>query len=148
MPFTLQSMFYRYNYKSNDVFHSPNSLWSFKKFEIEIDRREHTVSMYTTAYNLWTFTWFVHFELPFRLKGTEQIHTKKFSKFPSNIYSILFAYHLYLLTCLLSLSSFVFLYFTKKHQLINVFFLNVLGQIGIESDILLGQGKRIWMSVI
>ena len=24
--------------------------------------------MYSTAYNLWTFTWFVHFELPFRLK--------------------------------------------------------------------------------
>ena len=28
--------------------------------------------MYSTAYNLWTFTWFVHFELPFRLKGTEK----------------------------------------------------------------------------
>ena len=38
--------------------------------------------MYSTAYNLWTFAWFVHFELPFRLKGTE--------KFPSNIYSILY----------------------------------------------------------
>ena len=33
-------------------------------------------------YNLWTFTWFVHFKLPFRLKGTEKIHTEKFSKFP------------------------------------------------------------------
>ena len=51
---------------------------------------EHTVLMYSTAYNLWTFTWFVHFELPFRLKGTEKIHTERFSKFPSNIYSILY----------------------------------------------------------
>jgi len=47
---------------------------------------EDTVLMYSTAYNLWTFTWFVHFEL----KGTEKIHTERFSKFPSNIYSILF----------------------------------------------------------
>ena len=46
--------------------------------------------MYSTAYNLWTFTWFVHFKLPFRLKGTEKIHTERFFKFPSNIYSILF----------------------------------------------------------
>ena len=29
--------------------------------------------MYSTACNLWTFTWFVHFELPFRLKGTEKL---------------------------------------------------------------------------
>ena len=48
--------------------------------------------MYFTAYNLWTFTWFVHFELPFRLKGTEKIHTERFFKFPSNIYSILYAF--------------------------------------------------------
>ena len=48
--------------------------------------------MYSTAYNLWTFTWFVHFELPLRLKGTEKIHTERLSKFPSNIYSILFGY--------------------------------------------------------
>jgi len=46
--------------------------------------------MYSTAYNLWTYTWFVHFELPFRLKGTEKIHTERFSKFHSNIYSILY----------------------------------------------------------
>ena len=46
--------------------------------------------MYSTAYNLWTFTWFVHFKLPFRLKGTEKIHTERFSKFHSNIYSILY----------------------------------------------------------
>ena len=45
------------------------------------------------AYNLWTFTWFVHFELPFRLKGTEKIHTERFFKFLSNIYSILFDYN-------------------------------------------------------
>ncbi len=44
--------------------------------------------MYSIAYNLWTFTWFVHFELPFGLKGTEKIHTERFFKFPSNIYSI------------------------------------------------------------
>ena len=44
------------------------------------------------AYNLWTFTWFVHFELPFRLKGTEKIHTERFFKFLSNIYSILYGY--------------------------------------------------------
>ena len=48
--------------------------------------------MYSIAYNLWTFTWFVYFELPFRLKGTEKIHTERFSKFPSNIYSVLFDY--------------------------------------------------------
>ena len=29
--------------------------------------------MYSTAYNLWIFTWFVHFELSFRLKGNEKI---------------------------------------------------------------------------
>ena len=46
--------------------------------------------MFSTVYNLWTFTWFVHFELPFSLKGTEKIHTERFFKFPSNIYSILY----------------------------------------------------------
>ena len=46
--------------------------------------------MYSTPSNLWTFTWCVHFELPFRLKGTDKIHTEGFSKFHSNIYSILF----------------------------------------------------------
>ena len=46
--------------------------------------------MYSTAYNLWTFTWFVHFELSSRLKWTEKIHTERFFKFPSNIYSILY----------------------------------------------------------
>jgi len=44
--------------------------------------------------NLWTFTWFVHFEPPFRLKRTDKIHTEGFSKFHSNIYSILFDYSL------------------------------------------------------
>ena len=38
MPFTLQTMIFRYNYKSNDVFYSPNSFYKgFKKFEIEMD---------------------------------------------------------------------------------------------------------------
>ena len=46
--------------------------------------------MYSTAYNLWTFTWFVHFELPFRLKETEKIHTEGLPEFHSNIYFILF----------------------------------------------------------
>ena len=39
---------------------------------------------------MWTFTWFVHFELPFRLKRTDKIHTEGLTKFHSNIYSILF----------------------------------------------------------
>ena len=43
-----------------------------------------------TAYIFWTFTWFVHFEPPFRPKGTDKIHTEGLSKFHSNIYSILF----------------------------------------------------------
>jgi len=42
------------------------------------------------AHNLWTFTWFEHFELPFRLKGTDKIHSEGLSKFHSNICSILF----------------------------------------------------------
>ena len=78
MPITLQTMIFRYNYKSNDVF-------------IHLIHYE----VYLTAlkkYNLRTFTWFVHFELPSRLKGTEKIHTERFSKFPSNIYTILFAH--------------------------------------------------------
>ena len=42
MPLTLQTMIFRYNYKSNDAFHSPNSFYkayltALKKFEIEID---------------------------------------------------------------------------------------------------------------
>ena len=56
-------------------------------------RIEHTVLMYSTAYNLWTFTWFVHFELPFRLKRTDKIHTEGLSKFHSNLYSILFGFY-------------------------------------------------------
>ena len=51
--------------------------------------------MLSTAHNLWTFTWFVHFELPFRLKGTEKI--KRLSKFPSNTYSILCVQYTYIL---------------------------------------------------
>ena len=49
--------------------------------------------MYSTAYNLWTFTWFLHFELPFRLKGIDKIYTEGLSKFPSNIYSILYGFN-------------------------------------------------------
>jgi len=40
MPFTLQTMIFRYNFKSNDVFYSPNSFYNsfntFQKFEIEM----------------------------------------------------------------------------------------------------------------
>jgi len=41
MPFTLQMMIYRYNYKSNGVFYSPNKFYkvyltALKKFEIEM----------------------------------------------------------------------------------------------------------------
>ena len=52
--------------------------------------------MYSIAFNLLTFTRFVHFELPFRLKGTDKIHTEKFSKFSSDIYSIFFVYTVYI----------------------------------------------------
>ena len=45
MPFTLQTIIFRYNYKSNDVFYSPNSLYSlfnsFKNFEIEMNSLEN-----------------------------------------------------------------------------------------------------------
>ena len=42
MPFTLQTMIFRDNYKLNDVFYSPNSFYkslfnSYKKFKIEMD---------------------------------------------------------------------------------------------------------------
>ena len=41
MPFTLQTMIFRYNYKSNDVFifliHYKVYLTDLKKFEIEMD---------------------------------------------------------------------------------------------------------------
>ena len=30
---------------------------------LKIEMDKHTVLMYSTAYKLWTFTWFVHFEL-------------------------------------------------------------------------------------
>ena len=61
--------------------------------------------MYSTSYNMWTFTWFVHFELPFRLKGTDQIHTEGLSKFHFNIHSILFGYNRILLFLCLLLNS-------------------------------------------
>ena len=42
--------------------------------------------MYSTAYNLWTF---VNFELPFRLKGNDKIHTEGFQN--STLIYILFS---------------------------------------------------------
>ena len=71
-------MIFRYNYKSNDVYYSHNSFYKVYLTALK------------TAYNLWTFTWFEHFKLPFRLKGTDKIHTEGISKFHFNIYSILF----------------------------------------------------------
>ena len=45
MPFTLQTMILRYNYKSNDAFYSPNLQSLFNSFKLY-------VLMYSTAYNL------------------------------------------------------------------------------------------------
>ena len=47
-----------------------------------------SILLWCTTFNLWTFSWTVHFELLFRLKGTEQIHTEG-SYFPSIIISVL-----------------------------------------------------------
>jgi len=86
-------LIFRYNYKSNDVFYSPNSFFkALTALKNSKWSREHTVSMYSTAYNLWTFAWFAHLELPFRLKGTEKSHTEGLAKLNSNIYSFLFVY--------------------------------------------------------
>jgi len=56
MPFTLQTMIFRYNYKSNDVFYSPNSFYKAYLPALNYSKlkwsREHTVLMYSTAYNL------------------------------------------------------------------------------------------------
>ena len=54
--------------------------------------RDHTVLLWCTAYNLWTFPWVVHFELLFKLKGTEQIYTEGY--FPSILISALCPEHL------------------------------------------------------
>ena len=42
-----------------------------------------------TVHNLWTFTWIVHFEPLFKLKGTKQIHTYGFAYFPSILIYVL-----------------------------------------------------------
>ena len=57
IPFTLQTIIFRYYYKSNDVFYSPNSSYKVYlttlKFEIQMDILGiNTVLMYSTAYNL------------------------------------------------------------------------------------------------
>ena len=75
-------------------------VWFFKIEITKFGVSYHVCAIYkkcvksyeSTAYSLWTFTWFVHFELPFSLKGTDKIHTKGLSKFHSNIYSILFGF--------------------------------------------------------
>ena len=68
--------------------------------------------MYSTAHNLCTFTWFVHFEITFRLKGTEKIHTEKF---PSNIYSILYEFSVQAVN--LHLSEFYLTYYNGSSWL-------------------------------
>ena len=88
LPFTLQTIF-RYNYKSNDVFYFPNLLYkvyltALKTVEIEMDGLGNILYYCTPLHIIClTFTWIVHFELPFRLKGTDKIHTKGLFKFPS-----------------------------------------------------------------
>ena len=56
--------------------------------------RDHTVLVWCTVYNLSTFTWIVHFELPFRLKGTDKIQTEGLFKFLSIIICVLCFYYL------------------------------------------------------
>ena len=55
MPFTLQTMIFRYNSKSNDVFihliHYKDYLTALKNSRLNEQSREHTVLMYSTAYN-------------------------------------------------------------------------------------------------
>jgi len=63
-------------------------------FSIDFIRRRNYKGSYCiivmhTVHNLWTFTWIVHFELLFKLKGTEQIHTYGFSYFPSILIYVL-----------------------------------------------------------
>ena len=72
------------------------------------------ILVWCTAYNLWTFTWIVHFELPFRLKVTDKIHTEGLSKFYSNIYSILFVYNLHTSLTSLIYKRFYLTFFIKK----------------------------------
>ena len=51
----------------------PSQFALFPSFEYYSFCSAHnTVLMYSTAYNLWTFIWFVH------LKGTDKIHTEGF----------------------------------------------------------------------
>jgi len=53
----IQMMIFRYNYKSNEDFYSPNSFYkvyltALKNSKLKWIVREHTVLMYSTAYNL------------------------------------------------------------------------------------------------
>jgi len=50
---------------------------------LQYNTNTYCISVMYTAYNLWTFTWIVHSELPFRLNGTDKIHTKELLKFHS-----------------------------------------------------------------
>ena len=57
MPFTLQTMIFRYNFESNDVFYSPNSFYkvyltALKNSKLKWIGWEHTALMYSTEYNL------------------------------------------------------------------------------------------------
>ena len=88
MPFTLQTMIFRYNFISNDVFYSTNSFYkvyltALKKYQCALLHIicEHLHELYTL-------------NSLFRLKGTDKIYTEGLFKFHSNIYSILFVYEL------------------------------------------------------
>jgi len=54
--------------------------------------RDYTTLLWCTAYNLWTFTWFVHFKCLFRLKGAKQIQTEGNSYFSSILISVLWLF--------------------------------------------------------
>ena len=55
--FHFTAMIFRYNYKSTNVFYSPNSFYkvyltALKNLKLKWIVWEHTVLMYSTAYNL------------------------------------------------------------------------------------------------
>ena len=92
MPFTLQTMIFRYNYKSNDGFYLPNSFYKVHLTALKNSKLKWIVwgtycNMYSTAYNLWTFIWFL---TPFQAERDWQNSYRGISKFHSNLYSILF----------------------------------------------------------
>ena len=57
--------------------------------ETLLNSRNMDFTFLVAAYNLWTFTWFVHFELPCKAERDWQNSYRGISKFHSHIYSIL-----------------------------------------------------------